>query len=211
MRNAAAPSVGGEMSAPMPAADRMAPADLGTIPGGPEQRPGDGAQHHGRGDAAARNRTEQETGDRDGAAGRRTGSRSAHRRHRPVDEEAAGAGALEDRTVDREQDDVGRGDIERHAEDALERHVERADETVELVAAMGDERQTDAIEGRPSPAVEDEANRRRRQDPANRSACGLEHEQNGDGPQRDVDGQRSRPRGTRTAEVDDGPDSATIG
>src|SRR5262245_35193052 len=32
MRNAAAPSVGGEMSAPMPAADRIAPATSGRYP-----------------------------------------------------------------------------------------------------------------------------------------------------------------------------------
>ena len=35
---------------------------------------------------------------------------------------------FQDGPVDREEDDVGRRDVERHAEDALERHVERADD-----------------------------------------------------------------------------------
>ena len=63
MRNAAAPSVGGEMSAPMPAAERIAPATSGTIARAAQQRPRDRAQHHGRGHAAARHCAEQKSGD----------------------------------------------------------------------------------------------------------------------------------------------------
>ena len=44
-------------------------------------------------------------------------------------------------------------DVERHAEDALERHVERADEPRDRVAAVGDELQADPIEQRAVIAV----------------------------------------------------------
>ena len=146
MRNAAAPSVGGDSSAPMPAADRIAPPVSGAVARAPQQRPRHRSEHHRRRDAAARHGAEQESGERDRPAGPGARARAPHRRHRPVDEERAGAGVLEHRAVDREQDDVGRGDVERHAEDALERHVERADQPLDAVAAVREQRQADPIE-----------------------------------------------------------------
>ena len=78
MRNAAAPRVGGDRIAPMPAADRMAPPTSAGYPRLPQQRPRDGAQHDGGGDAAAGHRAEQKTGQRHGAA------RAGAARDRPI-------------------------------------------------------------------------------------------------------------------------------
>ena len=96
-------------------------------------------------------------GQRHRAARRRAGSRPPHQRQRPVDEERAGARRFEHRAVDREQDDVGGRDVERHAEDPFERHVERADQPIERIAAMREQRQADAIEPRPGHRVAEEA------------------------------------------------------
>ena len=83
--------------------------------------------------------------------GSRAGARAAQRRARPVQEERAGAGMLEHGAEDREQDDVGGRHIQRHAEHALERHVERADEPVEPVAAVRERAEADQVEeGAPS-------------------------------------------------------------
>jgi hypothetical protein len=60
----------------------------------------------------------------------------AHERHGEVDEELSGAGMLQERTVDREQDDQRRRDIDRNAENALQRDKEMADELRNVVAAV---------------------------------------------------------------------------
>ena len=68
MMNAAAPSAGGQMMAPMPAADRIAPPMSGGISRALQQRPCHRAERHGVGHAAPRDRAEQQPGDGDGAA-----------------------------------------------------------------------------------------------------------------------------------------------
>ena len=80
----------------------------------------------------------------------------------------------QDRAVDREQDDVGGGDVERHAEHAFERHVERADQPLEVVAAMRQQIEPDAIEQRPGERVGDEHGRRHGQHQPDGAARGLE-------------------------------------
>ena len=59
-----------------------------------------------------------------------------------------------------------RGHIERHAEDAFERHVQRADDAAEVIAAMGNQTEADELEQRPVIGVRDEPERGTRQDPA---------------------------------------------
>ena len=164
MRNAAAPSVGGDSSAPMPAADSIAPAVSAEYPA--RRRIGHATDPSITVVATplpetVPSRKPATVTDR---PGRRGGT--AARRQRPVDEERARAAQLEHRAVDREQDDVGRGDVERHAEDALERHVERADQPIDAVAAVRENPQPDVVEHRPEPRVEQE---RRRPSPAGSS------------------------------------------
>ena len=60
--------------------------------------------------------------------------RPPERGERDVDEELARARVLEHRAVDREQHDVGRGDVERHPEQPLGAHVEVGDDAVDVVA-----------------------------------------------------------------------------
>ena len=62
----------------------------------------------------------------------------------------------------------------------FERHVERADQPVEAVAAVREQRQADAIEHAARVRVDEEGDGRHRQDPSDRAARRLEHEQNGD-------------------------------
>ena len=106
-----------------------------------------------------------------------------------------GARCAEDRAVDGEQDDVARRHVERHAEDALERHVDRADDAREVVAAMRDHAEADEIEQRPVEGVEDEAGRGERQHPSRRAARRLEHEQDADRAECHVARRSDRPRG----------------
>ena len=60
---------------------------------------------------------------------------------------------LQYRAEDREQDDVGRGDIEGDAEDAFERHVERAHQPREIVAAVSKQPQPNELEQRAAVTV----------------------------------------------------------
>jgi hypothetical protein len=62
---------------------------------------------------------------------------AAHRCERKVDEKLAGARKLEERAVDRKQDDERGGNIHGHAEDALERHVHMSGEPGDVVTAVG--------------------------------------------------------------------------
>jgi hypothetical protein len=132
----------------MPAEASTAPAVSAGVAGAPHQRPGDRSEHDGVCDTAARHRPQQVARDGDGASRSGAIARAADRGHRPIHEEAAGAAVFEDGAIDGEQDDVGRGDVERYAEDPLERHVQRADETADRIAAMRDQIQADAIEQR---------------------------------------------------------------
>ena len=139
-------------------------ADLG------EHRVGDRAERHRRRDARARRAAEQERRQHDRAAG--AGRLAAHRREREVDIELAGARVLQEGAVDREQDDQRRGDVDGDAEDALERHVQDADQAADLVALVRPRRR----QVRAGERVGDEAERDHRHDPAARPAHRLEDE-----------------------------------
>ena len=102
------------------------------------QRIGDGADRHRGGDAGAGRAAEQERRQHDGAAG--AVGLVAHHRHREVDEEFSRAGMLQERAVDREQDDQRGRDVDRDAEYALERDEQVADELADVEAAVGPRR-----------------------------------------------------------------------
>src|ERR687889_523610 len=72
--------------------------------------PRTGGESHRRRDARAGRPAEQERGEDDGAAG--AGRLAAHGREREVEIELAGARVLQERTVDGEQDDERRGDVD---------------------------------------------------------------------------------------------------
>ena len=118
-----------------------------------EHRVGDRAERHRGRDARARRPAEQERREHDGAAG--AGRLAAHRREREVEEELARARVLQERAVDREQDDQRRGHVDGDAEDALERHVEDADQAADLVALVRPWRR----QPRAGERVDDEARR----------------------------------------------------
>ena len=99
-----------------------------------KQRIRDRAERHRRRDAGARRPAEQERAHHDRAA--RARGLAAHRGEREVDEELARAGVLQEGAEDREQNDERRRDVDRDAEDAFERHVERAGETRDVVALV---------------------------------------------------------------------------
>ncbi len=65
--------------------------------------------------------------------------------------------------------------------------------------------EADAIEDRTAPPVGDEGDRRRRQDPPDRSPRGFEHEQDRQTAERDVDGQGVGGAIDEAAEVEDRP------
>ena len=91
MMNAAAPSEGGLMIAPIPAAERIAPAHRRRIARALQYRPRRRSERDRGGHAAARHRAEQQPRRRDRAAGPRAMARPADGRQGPVDEERARA------------------------------------------------------------------------------------------------------------------------
>ena len=143
---------------------------------------------------------EQKSGERHRAAGRR-------RRIAPRDENdiaksrknVPGARSLEHGAVEAEQHDVGDGDVERHAVDALERHVEIADQPRQVVAAMGDAGEADRRQPRSGDRVGEKHARRDRQNPAGRPARGFEHDDDREHAAEHVAAGRVRGRGTETA------------
>jgi hypothetical protein len=141
--------------------------------GYPERRSSGQVTLPSRRDARAGHRAQQEAGERGRAAG--PGARAAERRVGELDEEPRGTAELEHRAVDREQHDVGGGDVERHAEEALEPHVALADDAVEAVALVlyAERLRDQAAEVR----VGDEREHDLGQDPADRAAGRLEHEE----------------------------------
>ena len=205
MRNAAAPSVGGDRIAPMPAAERIAPPTSG---GYPARRSSGHATDPSITVVATPlpetvpSRNPASVTVRPGAAPDRD---CPIDRHRPVDEEGARAGLLEHRAVDREEDDVGRRDVERHAEHAFERHVERADQTIDRIAAMREQWKADAIEPGPDQRVDEEDGRRHGQDPADGAARGFEHQDDGQCAEHDVDGERIGGAIDEALEIDERP------
>ena len=123
-----------------------------------QHRIGDGADHHGGGDARSGGTAEQERRQHHGAAG--AVRLAAHQRQREIDEELAGAGLLQERAVDREQDDQRRRDVDRDAEDALQRDEQMPDQPRQVVAAMGPGRRQMRAEHR----IGDEQQRHHRHD-----------------------------------------------
>jgi len=179
---------------------------LGAVAGAPQQRPRHRSQHHRRGHTAARHGAEEESGDRHRPAG--CGYRPAAHLQRPFDEEGAGTARVQQRTVDREQDDVGCGDVERHAEDSFERHVERADQSCRTVSAMRDQVEPDPVQQRAGPRVQQECERGCRQHPPDRAAGRFEHEPDGDGSENQIDGGRLGRAIDELPEIDQGPDES---
>ena len=101
----------------------------------------------------------------------------AERGVRQLHEEPRGARVLEHGAVQREQDDVGGGDVERDAEQALEAHVRLPDEPLDPVALVGD---AERVRDQPAQVrVREEGEADRRQDPPDRAARRLQHEQHG--------------------------------
>ena len=135
-----------------------------------EHRIGDRAERHGGRDARARRTAEQERREHDRAPG--AGRLPAERGEREIEEELARARELQERAVDREEDDQRRRHVDRGAEDALERHVHRADEPADVVAAVA----PGIGQVRPEHRVREEEDHDERHDPAGRAARRLEHE-----------------------------------
>ena len=135
-----------------------------------EHRPGHRADRHGRRDAGAGRPAEQERREHNGASRARV--LAAHRGEAPVEEELAGARLLQERAVDREQDDERARDVDRGAEDPLERLVEESRQARDVVAAV----RPLAGQPRPGERVGDESADDAGHDPSGRAAAGLEHE-----------------------------------
>ena len=113
-----------------------------------EDRPGERAQGDRGRRTGAGHGAEQEAGGRHGAARCRCGA--AEQRELILDEEPAGAHPLQDRAVDREQHDVGRGDVERDTEEAAGLVVEAVDDLLEVETDVRDrpaDRQVAAVVG----------------------------------------------------------------
>ena len=188
MMKAAAPSVGGDRIAPMPGGGEHAAGGVLRIARLAQQRPRDGAERDGRRHAGARHGAEQEAGQRRRPPGPRAAA--AERGVRELHEEARRAGVLEHRAVQREQDDVGRRDVERDAEYPLEPHERLPDQAVEAVALVGD---AERVRDQPAEVgVREEPDADRRQDPPDRAAGGLEHEHHRDHAGEDVERLRVR-------------------
>ena len=190
-------------------------AGLRRVAGAAEDRPRQGAEGHRGGHAAAGHRAEEEPGDGHAAPGRRRGPRPPHGGERPVDEEPSRARVLEHGAVDGEQHDVGGRDLEGHAEDPVQRHVQRAHQAVGVVAAVADGAQPDEVEQRADVRIDDEERGGRGEDPSRGAPRRLEDEQDRRRPQQrrpsrsgsrsDTETRRGRAIGHPSAR----PDSAT--
>ena len=134
----------------------------------------DGAERDGGRDTAARRPAQQERRQHDGAP--RAGGLAAHRGEGEVDEEFARAGELQERAVNGEQDDERGGDVHRHAEDPLQRHVHVADEPRDVVAAV----RPRLAQVRAEHRVGDKQHADERHDPARAAARRLQHQQRQD-------------------------------
>ena len=144
-------------------------------------RIGDRADRHRGGDAGARRPAEQERRQHHGAAG--AVGLVAHQRHREIDEEFSGAGMLQERAVDREQDDQRRRHVDRNAEDAFQRDEQVADNLVDLEAAV----RPRLRQIRPEIGVGEEAQRDDRHDQAGGAPRRLEQQNDEDDAERGVE------------------------
>ena len=125
-----------------------------------EHRIGDRAQGHRRGDPRTRRSAEQKRRQHHGAS--RAAVFSSHRGEGKVDVELAGARKLEERAVDRKQDDQRGRDIHGDTENAFERHIHVAGEPRDVIAAVCPRLRQIRTDHR----VDDEQNDDERHDPA---------------------------------------------
>ncbi len=91
-----------------------------------------------------------------------------------------GAGGLQDGAEDGEQDDQRRRDVDRRAEDAVQRHVELGDQVGQRIALVRPGRRQVVAPQR----VGEEHHRQHRHDPAGGAARRLEHQQDQDARRR---------------------------
>ena len=137
-------------------------------------RIGHGADHDGGGDARAGGAAEQERRQHHRAPG--AVRLAAHQGQREVDEEFAGAGMLQERAIDREQDDQRRRDVDGDAENAFQRNEEMTDQARQVVAAMGPGRRQMRAQHR----IGDEEQRDDGHDPAGGASRRLQHQHDED-------------------------------
>jgi hypothetical protein len=153
---------------------------------------------HGCGDARARHRAEKEAGGDHGPARRRGRGVLAEQGKRPFDKEPPCPAPVEYRAIDGEEDDEGRRDIQRRGEYTLEGQEVLPDDAVHREAAV-----LEHFRDQPAGAdiaIDEENERDGRQDPANRAARRLEHQQD----QREAEDQflGGRPHGARLVLLD---------
>src|SRR5262249_46870541 len=129
----------------------------------------------------SRGAAEEERRKHDRASGARV--LAAHRGEAEVEEELAGARMLQERAVDREQDDQRRRYLDRGAENAFERLVKEARHARYVVAAVRPlTRQPRTRESVGEKGDDDAAD-----DPARRAAAGFEHEQHESDAEEDIE------------------------
>ncbi len=155
---------------------------LPRVAGAAQDRPGHRTEaDRGRG-ARSGHRAEQEAGQCHGAPRGRAGR--LEQREAQVDEEPAGAGGVEHRTVDREQHDVGGAHVQRDAVEAGLIVVEAVDDLAVVDARVADrprDRQEAAVVG-----VEEEGHADDRQHQTGGAPAGLQHQHRQDRAHHDV-------------------------
>jgi hypothetical protein len=207
MMNAAAPSVGGERIAPIPA------SRLPRISAALQDRPGDRGERHGRRRPRSGDRAQEESGERRGAT--RARARLAEGREAHVYKVFSRSRVLQNRPVYREEDYVSRRHVQRHAEESFETHVGLAHDPVRPVADVpdpGPDRDQGAEIG-----VRDEEYADGGQYPPYRPPRRFKHEQYGHEPEHEIQRLRtSRPPDElvedhqRVAERDDGENGEEV-
>ena len=174
------------MIAPRPPAASRPPAALLSNPDRLHQRIGNRADGHGGGDARPGRAAEQERCQHHGAAG--AVRLVTHDRHGEVDEEFSGAGMMQERAIDREQDDQRGRHVDRDAEDAFERDEEVPNELTDVEAAMRPWRR----QIRPGERIGDEQQRDERDDPSRGAPRCLEQQRDEHDAEHDVEMSRHR-------------------
>ncbi len=144
------------------------------------QRNGELADRHDIGDAGAVDRAHHAGGD-DGHLGR-SAAGVADRAHRDIGEQSNHAGALKEGAEQDEQEDVGRGDVDRNAVDAFGAEEHLIDDLAEIVAA-GIERARQILAEQ---AIGQKDRADDRQQRSHHAAAGLEHQHDDDDADHDV-------------------------
>ena len=183
MMKAAAPRVGGERIAPIPEAASIPPAFSFGYPAffstGQVTAPSETAVAVPDPETVPRRKPDRATV-RPGAA-----FDFLNREKLRSMKKLAAPGLVEDRTVDREEDDVGGSDVEGDAVEAGGIVVEGVDDLIEVLAGVG-AWPTDRNIG-PVVAVEEEDEAEDRQDQARGSPCCLENEEQENSAHHDVE------------------------